>query len=45
MKDPALKPTGTRLQKILADAGLASRRKAEELILDGRVQVNGTVIT
>ena len=38
-------PAGTRLQKILADAGLASRRKAEELILDGRVQVNGTVVT
>jgi 23S rRNA pseudouridine2605 synthase len=39
------KPAGTRLQKILADAGIASRRKAEELILEGRVQVNGTVIT
>ena len=38
-------PAGIRLQKILADAGLASRRKAEELILEGRVQVNGTVIT
>ena len=30
-----------RLQKILAAAGIASRRKAEELILAGRVQVNG----
>jgi 23S rRNA pseudouridine2605 synthase len=38
-------PKGTRLQKILADAGLASRRKAEELILEGRVQVNGAVVT
>jgi 23S rRNA pseudouridine2605 synthase len=38
-------PSGTRLQKILADAGLASRRKAEELILEGRVQVNGTLVT
>jgi 23S rRNA pseudouridine2605 synthase len=34
-----------RLQKIIASAGIASRRKAEELILDGRVQVNGQVIT
>ncbi|MEZ2346950.1 pseudouridine synthase [Terriglobus sp. RCC_193] len=38
-------PVGTRLQKILADAGIASRRKAEELILEGRVQVNGETIT
>lgn len=33
-----------RLQKILAEAGVASRRKAEELILDGLVKVNGTVV-
>lgn len=33
-----------RLQKFLADAGIASRRKAEELILQGKVQVNGKVI-
>jgi 23S rRNA pseudouridine2605 synthase len=38
-------PQGERLQKILAAAGVASRRKAEELILGGRVQVNGQVIT
>jgi 23S rRNA pseudouridine2605 synthase len=38
-------PRGERLQKILAQAGIASRRKAEELILEGRVQVNGQVIT
>src|SRR5438105_4169607 len=37
-------PRGERLQKILASAGVASRRKAEELILAGRVQVNGKVI-
>lgn len=37
--------TGERLQKIIAAAGLASRRKAEELILEGRVQVNGQVVT
>jgi 23S rRNA pseudouridine2605 synthase len=34
-----------RLQKIIAAAGVASRRKAEELITSGRVQVNGTVVT
>jgi len=34
-----------RLQKILAAAGIASRRKAEEIILAGRVQVNGTTIS
>ena len=34
-----------RLQKILAGAGIASRRKAEELIAAGRVQVNGQRIT
>jgi 23S rRNA pseudouridine2605 synthase len=38
-------PTGERLQKILAQAGIASRRKAEELIVEGRVQVNGKVVT
>ncbi|MGC8794725.1 MAG: pseudouridine synthase [Bryobacteraceae bacterium] len=34
-----------RLQKILAHAGIASRRKAEQLILAGRVSVNGQVVT
>jgi len=34
-----------RLQKIIAAAGIASRRKAEELIAAGRVQVNGKVVT
>lgn len=34
-----------RLQKILARAGIASRRKAEELILEGRVSVNGDTVT
>jgi len=33
-----------RLQKFLADAGLASRRKAEEIIESGRVKVNGVVV-
>jgi 23S rRNA pseudouridine2605 synthase len=34
-----------RLQKILAAAGVASRRKAEEFIAAGRVTLNGTVVT
>jgi len=34
-----------RLQKIIAEAGVASRRKAEELITSGRVQVNGQMVT
>ena len=34
-----------RLQKILSHAGVASRRKAEDLILEGRVAVNGKVVT
>src|ERR1700688_3429685 len=34
-----------RLQKIIARAGVASRRHAEELIRSGQVRVNGVVIT
>ena len=34
-----------RLQKLLAHAGITSRRKAEELIIAGRVSVNGKTIT
>jgi 23S rRNA pseudouridine2605 synthase len=37
--------SAVRLQKVIADAGLASRRKAEELIRQGRVTVNGRVST
>ena len=33
-----------RLQKVIAHAGIASRRKAEELILQGKVTVNGEVV-
>ena len=34
-----------RLQKRIAESGICSRRKAEELILAGKVKVNGVVIT
>src|SRR5262252_2035689 len=34
-----------RLQKIIAAAGISSRRKAEELITQGRVSVNGRTVT
>ncbi|AJS57997.1 pseudouridine synthase [Paenibacillus sp. IHBB 10380] len=34
-----------RLQKILAQAGIASRRKCEELIVAGKVEVNGETVT
>ena len=42
--DGRAQPKGDRLQKILAQAGIASRRKAEEIILEGRVQVNGAIV-
>ena len=35
---------GTRLQKILAEAGVAARRECEELILGGAVSVNGHIV-
>src|SRR5690349_13758409 len=34
-----------RLQKFLADAGVASRRASEQIILEGRVTVNGNPVT
>lgn len=34
-----------RLQKYMAECGVASRRKAEQMIIDGRVKVNGELIT
>lgn len=36
---------GDRLQKVLAAAGLSSRRGCEELITEGRVQVDGEIVT
>lgn len=38
-------PEGVRLQKVLASAGVASRRVCEELISAGRVEVDGQVVT
>ncbi|AFM17415.1 pseudouridine synthase family protein [Mycolicibacterium chubuense NBB4] len=36
---------GVRLQKVLSQAGIASRRVAEKMIRDGRVEVDGMVVT
>ena len=36
---------GVRLQKVLSQAGIASRRNAERMILDGRVEVDGRIVT
>jgi 23S rRNA pseudouridine2605 synthase len=36
---------GIRLQKVLSQAGIASRRAAEKLIIDGRVEIDGQVVT
>lgn len=47
--DEFLKFTGTadseRLQKVIARAGIASRREAEKMIEDGRVAINGKIVT
>ena len=46
VEGPAPRSTdGVRLQKVLANAGVASRRVAENLIVEGRVRVNGVVVT
>lgn len=44
MSDPHV-PDGIRLQKVLAGAGLGSRRACEEIIASGRVSVDGVVVT
>ena len=36
---------GIRLQKVLSQAGVASRRAAEQMIVDGRIEVNGRLVT
>lgn len=38
-------PTGVRLQKAMAEAGIGARRDCEEMITGGRVRVNGKVVT
>jgi 23S rRNA pseudouridine2605 synthase len=38
-------PSGVRLQKVLSQAGIASRRVAEKMIIDGRVEVDGHLVT
>ncbi len=43
MTDPHV-PEGTRLQKVLASAGVGSRRACEKLISQGRVKVDGSVV-
>src|SRR5215207_1205153 len=43
--NPQMSEQGVRLQKVLAAAGVASRRRAELMISEGRVEVNGTLVT
>lgn len=38
-------PQGVRLQKVLSQAGIASRRVAERMIVEGRVEVDGQIVT
>ena len=38
-------PKGNRIAKVLSRAGIASRREAEKIILEGRVKVNGEILT
>lgn len=42
---PPQDPKGTRLQALIAHSGLTSRRAAERLIVDGKVSVNGIIVT
>ncbi len=42
---PGEEPSGIRLQKVLASAGIGSRRRCEELMATGHVSVNGEVVT
>lgn len=45
MNEETRSTDGVRLQKVLAGAGVASRRVCEEMIVAGRIAVNGTVVT
>ena len=45
MSQEKVSKTGIRLQKILAQAGIASRRASEVLIKDGKISVNGKIVT
>ena len=45
MWTPMPEPDGVRLQKVLSQAGIASRRVAERMIMDGRVEVDGRIVT
>ncbi len=42
---PSSRTEGVRLQKVLANAGVASRRVIEQYIVEGRIRVNGSVVT
>lgn len=43
--EPVDGPEGIRLQKVLANAGVASRRVIEQYIVEGRIRVNGQTVT
>ncbi len=43
-KGPSGDPAGERVAKVIARAGVASRREADALIAAGKVAVNGTVL-
>lgn len=45
MDTPTDGPEGIRLQKVLAQAGVASRRRCEQLMGEGHVEVNGEIVT